>query len=162
MLISCFVHRRMQLELRQAETSVIEEVDYLFTLWADSFDQTVEMKQKAERMQHSSICATTLDARLDAILAKNLQHRRSLDEIMKCTRFSKSEIRLLYRSFKQVRRNRLRCLDTCSFIRRRNVQVATSVKNACVKSTCNSFRKEVRVPPPHDNARQFPSSMFLL
>jgi hypothetical protein len=43
-----------------------------------------------------------LDTRLDAILSKNLQHPRSLDEIMKCTRFSKSEIRLLYRSFKQV------------------------------------------------------------
>jgi hypothetical protein len=44
----------------------------------------------------------TTDARLDAILSKNLQHPRSLEEIMKCTRFSKSEIRLLYRSFKQV------------------------------------------------------------
>ena len=43
-----------------------------------------------------------LDTRLDAILSKNLQHRRSLDEITKCTRFSKSEVRLLYRSFKQV------------------------------------------------------------
>jgi len=43
-----------------------------------------------------------LDTRLDAILSKNLQHPRSLEEIMKCTRFSKSEIRLLYRSFKQV------------------------------------------------------------
>ncbi|CAF4282425.1 unnamed protein product, partial [Rotaria sordida] len=41
-------------------------------------------------------------ARLDAILAKNVPHPRSLDEIMKCTRFSKSEIRLLYRSFKEV------------------------------------------------------------
>ncbi len=39
---------------------------------------------------------------MDAILARNLQHPRSLEEIMKCTRFSKSEIRLLYRSFKQV------------------------------------------------------------
>ncbi len=43
-----------------------------------------------------------LDTRLDAILSKNLQHPRSLEEIMKCTRFTKSEIRLLYRSFKQV------------------------------------------------------------
>ncbi|CAF0735025.1 unnamed protein product [Adineta steineri] len=41
------------------------------------------------------------DARLDSILSKNFQHPRSLDEIVKCTRFSKSEIRLLYRSFKQ-------------------------------------------------------------
>jgi len=41
------------------------------------------------------------DTRLDAILSKNLQHPRSIEEIMKCTRFSKSEIRLLYRSFKQ-------------------------------------------------------------
>ncbi|CAF4008433.1 unnamed protein product, partial [Rotaria sordida] len=41
------------------------------------------------------------EARLDAILAKNVPHPRSLDEIMKCTRFSKSEIRLLYRSFKE-------------------------------------------------------------
>lgn len=43
-----------------------------------------------------------LDTRLEAILSKNLQHPRSLDEITKCTRFSKAEIRLLYRSFKQV------------------------------------------------------------
>jgi Ca2+-binding EF-hand superfamily protein len=41
------------------------------------------------------------DTRLEAILSKNPQHPRSIDEIMKCTRFSKSEIRLLYRSFKQ-------------------------------------------------------------
>ena len=50
-----------------------------------------------------------LDTRLDAILSKNLQHRRSLDEITKCTRFSKSEVRLLYRSFKQVCLARLMC-----------------------------------------------------
>ena len=36
-------------------------------------------------------------------LSQNLQHPRSLEEIMKCTRFTKAEIRLLYRSFKQVR-----------------------------------------------------------
>ncbi|UJR31684.1 hypothetical protein I4U23_019165 [Adineta vaga] len=41
------------------------------------------------------------DARIDATLSKNLQHPRSLEEIVKCTRFSKSEVRLLYRSFKQ-------------------------------------------------------------
>ncbi|CAF3972331.1 unnamed protein product [Rotaria magnacalcarata] len=41
------------------------------------------------------------DAQLDALLSRNLQHPRSIEEIMKCTRFSKSEIRLLYRSFKQ-------------------------------------------------------------
>ncbi|CAF1495734.1 unnamed protein product [Rotaria magnacalcarata] len=40
------------------------------------------------------------ESRLDA-LAKNIQHPRSIEEIMKCTRFSKSEIRLLYRSFKE-------------------------------------------------------------
>jgi hypothetical protein len=43
-----------------------------------------------------------LDTRLEAILSKNLQHPRSIEEIVKCTRFSKSEVRLLYRSFKQV------------------------------------------------------------
>ncbi|CAF4857774.1 unnamed protein product [Rotaria socialis] len=41
------------------------------------------------------------ESRLDALLAKNVQHPRSLEEIMKCTRFSKAEIRLLYRSFKE-------------------------------------------------------------
>jgi hypothetical protein len=46
-----------------------------------------------------------LDANLDAYLSKNLQHPRSIEEIMKSTRFSKAEIRLLYRSFKQVERN---------------------------------------------------------
>jgi len=30
------------------------------------------------------------------------QHPRSIEDIVKCTRFSKAEIRLLYRSFKQV------------------------------------------------------------
>lgn len=49
-----------------------------------------------------SLTLICLDTRLDSILSKNIQHRRSLDEIMKCTRFSKAEIRLLYRSFKQV------------------------------------------------------------
>ncbi|CAF3956020.1 unnamed protein product [Rotaria sordida] len=43
----------------------------------------------------------TSDGQLDALLSRSLQHPRSLEEIMKCTRFSKSEIRLLYRSFKQ-------------------------------------------------------------
>ncbi|CAF1204290.1 unnamed protein product [Rotaria sp. Silwood1] len=43
----------------------------------------------------------TSDAQLDALLSRNLQHPRSIEEIMKCTRFSKSEIRLLYRTFKQ-------------------------------------------------------------
>jgi len=37
----------------------------------------------------------------DNITCKTLQHPRSLDEMMKCTRFNKSEIRLLYRGFKQ-------------------------------------------------------------
>ncbi|CAF1076133.1 unnamed protein product [Adineta ricciae] len=41
------------------------------------------------------------DNRLDGGQSKNLQHPRSLDEIVKCTRFSKSEVRLLYRGFKQ-------------------------------------------------------------
>ncbi|CAF2763889.1 unnamed protein product [Rotaria sp. Silwood2] len=43
----------------------------------------------------------TSDAQLDALLSRSLQHPRSIEEIMKCTRFSKSEIRLLYRTFKQ-------------------------------------------------------------
>ncbi|CAF3539306.1 unnamed protein product [Rotaria socialis] len=43
----------------------------------------------------------TSDLQLDALLSRNLQQPRSIEEIMKCTRFSKSEIRLLYRSFKQ-------------------------------------------------------------
>ncbi|CAF0889355.1 unnamed protein product [Adineta steineri] len=41
------------------------------------------------------------DAQLDVLLSRRFQHPRSIEEIMKCTRFSKSEIRLLYRSFKQ-------------------------------------------------------------
>jgi hypothetical protein len=44
-----------------------------------------------------------LDAQFDAVLSRNSQHPRSIEDIMKCTHFSKSEIRLLYRSFKQVK-----------------------------------------------------------
>lgn len=58
-----------------------------------------------------------LDTRLEAILSKNLQHPRSLEEITKCTRFSKAEIRLLYRSFKQV----LRYDEFCKIISRRSL-----------------------------------------
>ncbi|CAF0812262.1 unnamed protein product [Adineta ricciae] len=43
----------------------------------------------------------TSDAQLDVLLSRCFQHSRSIDEIVKCTRFTKAEIRLLYRSFKQ-------------------------------------------------------------
>ncbi|CAF0969437.1 unnamed protein product [Didymodactylos carnosus] len=41
------------------------------------------------------------DSRLDPVICKALQHPRSLDDMIKCTKFSRSEIRLLYRGFKQ-------------------------------------------------------------
>jgi Ca2+-binding EF-hand superfamily protein len=83
-----------------------------------------------------------LDTRLDAILSKNFQHPRSLEEIMKCTRFSKSEIRLLYRSFKQVERQFVRFENYSNLFR--NVQVDMLVKNDYVKFIYNFFHKEVR------------------
>jgi hypothetical protein len=54
--------------------------------------------------EYISYVVLNLDATLDAYLSRNLQHPRTIEEIMKCTRFSKSEIRLLYRTFKQVER----------------------------------------------------------
>ena len=96
------------------------------------------------RKKKINICLN-LDTRLEAILSKNQQHPRSLEEITKCTRFSKAEIRLLYRSFKQVVRwdefYRGSFQDVLSS---RNVQVVMLVKNVSEKSICNFFHKEVR------------------
>jgi hypothetical protein len=61
---------------------------------------------------------------------------------MKCTRFSKSEIRLLYRSFKQVERQFVRFENYSNLFR--NVQVDMLVKNDYVKFIYNFFHKEVR------------------
>lgn len=60
-------------------------------------------KWQWESFAISFLAFDNLDPRLDNVLGKNNQNRRSLEEIMKCTRFTKAEIRLLYRSFKQVR-----------------------------------------------------------
>jgi hypothetical protein len=56
---------------------------------------------------HIDYSSKHLDTQSD-LTGKGSPQPRSIEDIMKCTRFSKSEIRLLYRGFKQVR-----VIDTC-------------------------------------------------
>ncbi|UJR14991.1 hypothetical protein I4U23_001968 [Adineta vaga] len=59
------------------------------------------LSQRHSSLNFSRRKRTAKDTQLDSLLSRRFQHPRSIDEIVKCTRFTKAEVRLLYRSFKQ-------------------------------------------------------------